>query len=101
MESETQKIFESAWKKIEIEPKEEMSGVKVNLGGVKRKRIALKKIACPSCGGLGTLRKILYGMPGEDFDFEKYEVGGCIVEVNDVSCKECGWFGVRKELFGG
>ena len=78
-----------------------MSGVKDILDGVKRKRIALKKIACPGCGALGTLRKILYGMPGEDFDFEKYEVGGCIVEVNDLACKECGWFGVRKELFGG
>ena len=78
-----------------------MSGVKVILGDMKRKSRSLKKIACPGCGGIGTLRKILYGMPGEDFDFEKYEVGGCIVEVNDVACKECGWFGVRKEILGG
>ena len=75
-----------------------MSGVKDILDGVKRKRIALKKIACPGCSALGTLRKIIYGMPGEDFDFEKYIVGGCIIEEPDVGCVECNWVGNKKEL---
>ena len=78
-----------------------MSGVKVILGDMKRKSRSLKTIACPGCGEISTLRKILYGMPGEDFNFEKYEVGGCNIEVNDVACKECGWFGIREEILGG
>jgi hypothetical protein len=43
-----------------------------------KKRVALKALTCPECGQVGTLRKILYGMPDpETFDFEKYAVGGC------------------------
>lgn len=48
----------------------------------------------PKCGKCGTETKaILYGMPGEDFDFENFESGGCI--VSDESpiwfCRNCGW----------
>ena len=78
-----------------------MSGVKVILSDMERKSRTLKKFACPGCGEMGTLRKILYGMPGEDFDFEKYEVGGCIVGIDDVACRECNWSGLRKEILNG
>lgn len=52
---------------------------------------------------MGTLRKILYGMPDpETFDFEKYAVGGCCLNGDgtdpDVACKECEWEGMRDRL---
>ena len=33
----------------------------------------------------------------ETFDFEKYAVGGCLVEENqpDVRCRDCAWSGLR------
>jgi hypothetical protein len=36
---------------------------------------------------------ILYGMPGEDFDFDLFEVGGCVVSESDPVwiCRKCGW----------
>jgi hypothetical protein len=39
-------------------------------------------------------------MPGSDFDFEKYAVGGCLVEENqpDVRCRDCGWSGYKAVL---
>jgi len=60
-------------------------------------------LTCPSCGELGTLREIIYGMPDpETFDFEKYAVGGCCLNGDgldpDVQCKQCEWEGIRKDL---
>lgn len=62
----------------------------------------IKILACPECGQLGTLRKILYGMPDpETFDFEKYAVGGCCLNGDgsdpDVACRSCDWSGFRAE----
>lgn len=59
------------------------------------KRINLATASCPECGQVGSVRKIIYGMPGPDFDFEKYEVGGCVVTGHDPqhACRECGWSG--------
>jgi hypothetical protein len=39
-------------------------------------------------------------MPSEDFDFEKYAVGGCIIEEDqpDVRCRECEWSGIKRFL---
>ena len=48
----------------------------------------------PRCGNCGApTRPILYGMPGEDFDHERFEVGGCVVSESDPIwlCRECGW----------
>ena len=64
------------------------------------KRLALKTLTCPECQQVGTLRKILYGMPNpETFDFEKYAVGGCCMNGDgsdpDVACTACGWRGIR------
>jgi hypothetical protein len=58
---------------------------------------------CPNCGKIGTLRKIVYGMPDpESFDFEKYAVGGCCMNGDgsdpDVRCRNCEWEGSRDEL---
>lgn len=69
----------------------------------KRRRRSIKFIVCPACLQIGTLRKILYGMPDpEIFDFEKYEVGGCCVSPDgidpDVKCRVCDWSGHRNMM---
>lgn len=63
----------------------------------------IKSLVCPRCSEIGTLRKIIYGMPDpENFDFEKYAVGGCCVSPDgkdpDVRCHECDWEGFRDQL---
>jgi hypothetical protein len=73
-------------------------------GGMsKTRRRGVKMLACPGCGQIGALRRIVYGMPDpETFDFEKYAVGGCCMNGDgsdpDVSCRECGWEGFREDL---
>ena len=52
---------------------------------------------------VGSIRKILYGMPDPDnFDFEKFAVGGCCFEGDgtdpNFACRVCGWSGVRGDL---
>ena len=66
----------------------------------KKRRRSLKVLACPECGQVGTLRKILYGMPGSDFDHSKYIVGGCVISDSDpeIGCSRCEWYGFRKDL---
>ena len=66
-------------------------------------RESLQAMTCPECGLIGTLRKIIYGMPDpETFDFEKYAVGGCCLTGDgsdpDLSCKECEWTGIRANM---
>ena len=55
---------------------------------------------CPGCGASGSIQEIVYGMPGSDFEFDKYIVGGCCVTENDpdIGCKECGWEGFSAKL---
>jgi hypothetical protein len=67
-------------------------------GTNKRRRRSIKLMPCPECGQVGTLRKIIYGMPDpESFDFEKYAVGGCCMNGDgsdpEISCRECDWSG--------
>ena len=67
----------------------------------KRRRRPINLLICPGCKEEGTLRKILYGMPDpETFDFEKYEVGGCVMNGDgsdpDIACSECEWSGIRE-----
>jgi hypothetical protein len=47
---------------------------------------------CPRCKKPTKVKKIIYGMPSDDFNFEKYEVGGCCIEENSPThlCTECG-----------
>ena len=61
------------------------------------RRKPLRRIACPHCGEAG-LQKIIYGMPSDDFNFDKYIVGGCIVSEANIGCTKCEWSGTRNEL---
>ena len=48
----------------------------------------------PNCGSCqNRTTAILYGMPGEDFDFENFVSGGCIVSDDAPIwvCRNCGW----------
>ena len=56
------------------------------------------QIDCPNCGTRGDIHKILYGMPTPDFDFDLYEVGGCMVFIDQPNwmCRTCRWEGTRK-----
>jgi len=60
-------------------------------------RKPLRRIACPQCGEVG-LQKIIYGMPSDDFNFDKFIVGGCIVSEANIGCPKCEWSGIRNEL---
>jgi hypothetical protein len=67
----------------------------------RRKRIS--GLVCPGCSEVGTLRKIVFGMPDPDeFDFEKYAVGGCCINGDgsdpDLRCKSCEWEGLRESF---
>jgi len=64
-----------------------------------RRRVRLSTASCPQCKTVGKLKKIVFGMPGEDFDFEKYIVGGCVITGDDpeIGCAECRWEGKRGE----
>ena len=57
----------------------------------------LKLMKCPECEQVGSLKEIIYGMPGEDFDFARYAVGGCCLSGAgidpNVSCPACEWEG--------
>jgi hypothetical protein len=61
----------------------------------RRKRI--DSLVCPQCGEK-TLKKIVYGMPDDNFNFQKNFVGGCIPSEEDIGCKNCEWVGIRANL---
>ena len=68
-----------------------------------KERGSMKGLTCPGCGEIGTLRKIIYGMPDpETFDFEKYAVRGCCINGDgsepNISCKVCDWSDKRDSL---
>ena len=68
-----------------------------------KRRRRISSLVCQECEEIGTLRKIIYGMPDpEFFDFEKYAVGGCCIFGNgldpDIQCRSCEWSGFRKDL---
>jgi hypothetical protein len=49
------------------------------------------KIECPNCKTAIHLKAIQYGMPGIDFDFDKFHSGGCIPSEATVHCSKCEW----------
>lgn len=51
--------------------------------------------ACVRCGKVGLIKEIVYGMPDDDFDFDKFIVGGCCVYPGNPThgCNGCGWMG--------
>ena len=65
-----------------------------------KRRPALRTLTCPKCQQKAFLQRILYGMPGSDFDFETYAVGGYLAETMHpaIACRECGWRGHRDSL---
>ena len=51
----------------------------------------LSSMKCPKCLG-SNVKEIVYGMPDfENFDFEKYEIGGCTVMDDGPQhwCTDC------------
>ena len=46
---------------------------------------------CPNCNSKESLKRIRYGMPADDFDFNKFHVGGCIPSDATVHCSNCDW----------
>lgn len=50
---------------------------------------------CPTCKSLDGVREIVYGLPIEPLDEEKYATGGCCISDEDPTrtCIECGWKG--------
>jgi hypothetical protein len=60
----------------------------------------LLKEACPGCGTVGTLKKIIYGMPNSDFNFDRYISGGCVIfdEMPEIGCLGCEWQGLERAL---
>jgi len=74
-----------------------VSPISYSLFMTPRRRPALPTLTCPKCLQEGVLQGIIYGMPGDDFDFEMYAVGGCLIEENqpDLRCRDCGWSGLR------
>ena len=67
-----------------------------------RERIKFRELVCPVCKTQGKIMRILYGMPGDGFDFRRFASGGCIVseygDDPDVTCRECYWEGYRNSL---
>ena len=50
---------------------------------------------CPNCKSPDGVREILYGLPIQPVDEEKYAIGGCCISEEDPTrrCIQCGWEG--------
>jgi hypothetical protein len=57
------------------------------------------KKRCPKCLSSEGIRLILWGMPSEEPDMDKYYLGGCTSEGHwsKYKCVGCGWEGDRIE----
>ena len=55
------------------------------------------RLICPACNS-PEVKEIAYGFPGGEFDFDKYEVGGCCVTDNDpdFKCMKCVMLELRR-----
>lgn len=68
-----------------------------------KRRPQLRTLICPECNQRGLLKTILWGMPGEDFDYTKFASGGCVVPSPwppDCCCMGCGFEGYRDQISG-
>ncbi len=65
----------------------------------RRRHKRLATSTSPYCLEIGGLTKIIYGMPGEDFGFENFIVGGCCEtgRVPEIGFVPCGWEGMRAD----
>ena len=67
------------------------------------RRPQLRTLICPSCGKYGSLKPILWGMPEEDFNYDKFASGGCCVPSAwppDSRCSACYQDCYRDEVSG-
>lgn len=55
---------------------------------------------CPKCNEIGKVKEILYGMPSEDYNQEKYVLGGCCLSDGDpeIQCTNCDWTGMKESV---
>lgn len=55
---------------------------------------------CPKCNEMGKIKEILYGMPSEDYNQEKFVLGGCCITDNDpeIQCTSCDWSGTKEDV---
>ena len=57
---------------------------------------------CPNCGVSGHVKEILYGLPAEGYDEEKYVLGGCCLDPEgrdpEINCSNCGWSGQLEDV---
>ena len=55
---------------------------------------------CPKCNAMGKVKEILYGMPSEDYNQEKYVLGGCCITDDDpeIQCTNCDWTGMKESV---
>jgi hypothetical protein len=67
---------------------------------MEKRRITVKTSPCPNCGVIGSLRRIVWGLPPEAIDLNKYAIGGCCIPENppELACTECPWSGHRGHL---
>jgi hypothetical protein len=68
---------------------------------IEKSQIRIGKFTfCPKCNAMGKVKEILYGMPSEDYNQDKYVLGGCCIEENDpeIQCTECDWVGMMEEV---
>ncbi len=68
---------------------------------IEKSQIRIGKFTfCPKCNEMGKLKEILYGMPSEDYNQDKYVLGGCCIEENDpeIQCTVCEWVGMKEEV---
>lgn len=68
---------------------------------IEKSQIRIGKFTfCPKCNEMGKVKEILYGMPSEDYNQNKYVLGGCCIEENDpeIQCTECDWVGMMEEV---
>ena len=65
-------------------------------------RPRLRSLSCPRCGKKAVLQRILYGLPSEEFDHDRYISGGCVVSDDspEIACVKCGWAGFRDPMTG-
>ena len=68
---------------------------------IKKSKIRIGKFTfCPKCNEKGKVKEILYGMPSEDYNEDKYVLGGCCITDNDpeIQCTACDWNGMAEEV---
>ncbi len=67
------------------------------------RRPQLRMLNCPSCGQRGLLKAILWGMPEEEFDYDNFASGGCVIPSSsppDCRCSGCGVDAYSDEISG-